>query len=74
MNKIVEYLKDNEKVTKAVTSAILFFAGLGLLFVGMAINSTHLGFCITLCLLGIILGFLGAVPLICLWTAWQDLD
>lgn len=74
MNKIVEYIKNNEKITKMVSSTVLFFTGVGVLFWGLSFCDAHFGICLVLSLLGILAGILGAIPLICFWTGWQNLN
>jgi len=74
MNKIVEYLKNNEKATKMISSVVLFIIGLGLIFLGIVICNINFGFCAVLTILGIISGVLGAVPLVCFWVDWQGID
>lgn len=74
MNKIVEYLKNNEKIAKIVSSAVLFAIGLGTLFLGISFSDSHFGFCMIFVILGILFGILGAVPLVCFWADWQGID
>lgn len=74
MNKIVEYLKKNEKITKIVSSIALFFVGLWMLLWGCSMAVTNFPACVALCFIGGIAGILGIVPLICFWTTWQNIN
>lgn len=76
MDKIVEYLKNkkNEKTIKIVSSIFLFFVGLKILLWGCSLAVTNFPACVVLCIIGGIAGILGAIPLICFWTGWQNLN
>lgn len=73
MNKFIAWSRD-EDARKLLTSIVMFLLGLGTLLFGFTLGHKSVPMCILFCILGIIAGFLGAIPLVARYSNWQGMD
>ncbi len=67
-----EKILENEELTKIVSAILMFVLGLILVGTGILLSIVNEGFGFFVGTIGVILGFVGAIPLIDYWIRWHS--
>lgn len=69
--KLQDWYDEHDTLVKMIASGIMLLVGLGLMGLGISYVDEHVGFTIFYFIIGIILSFLGIIPLGLKWIEWQ---